>query len=50
MAATGACKEFDSRDFALAWNFAIEKESFNIDKLAQVLVEKRPSTLYNNLF
>jgi hypothetical protein len=31
--------------FTLAWNFAIEEESLNINKLAQVLVEKRPSTL-----
>jgi hypothetical protein len=36
--------------FALAWNSAIEKESLNINKLAQVLAEKSPSTVYNNLF
>jgi len=36
--------------FPLAWNSAIEQESLNINKLAQVLVEKSPSTLYNDLF
>jgi len=38
------------RRFALAWNFAIEKESLNINKLAQTLSKNVRPLFDNNLF